>query len=105
MFQYGIENLNIEKGSSNADGLLALRYALRMPYRSGASKTVVLIPCSTCKEQSISYAEVQQVLFEHDIRLHMLLDYNFEVKGKTPKSVIYYGELCSLIICSALFDS
>jgi hypothetical protein len=93
MFQYGLENFNTMLASdSPADSLLALRYITRLPFRSGVSKTVVLLPCSACYERAISYAEIQQVLYESDIRLHLVTDHSFDIKGKTPKTVSNYGK-------------
>ena len=76
------------------DPLVAVEFASHYPFRAGASKTLILIPCEKCGEKATTYSAVQEVLVEKDIRLHMLMHHDFELKGptKSPKTSFLFGE-------------
>ena len=88
--QAGLENFDTAKGD-NKDILHALRFASNLPFRGGASKNLVLLPCNRCQEGIVSYAEIQQVLLQKDIRFHVLMQEIFKLKGKESKAGIIFG--------------
>jgi hypothetical protein len=56
---------------------------------------VILVPSSArCEEGAVRYTELQQLLAERDIHLHMLMQHDFRLKGakaKSPKSNYMFG--------------
>jgi len=79
--------------SGNADGLEALAFASRLPFRAGVGKTIIMIPCSACGVSGVSYADVQQVLMQKNIHVHMLMQHNFQltVNKEDPVSAYIFG--------------
>ncbi len=75
----------------NEDALEALEYAARLPFRAGVSKSVILVPCATCTEQAVNYADVQRLLLQRNIRLHVLKQEDFELKADKSTSYIFGG--------------
>ncbi len=82
----------------NEDALEALEYAARLPFRTGVSKSIILLPCGACTEQAVNYADVQRLLFQRDIRLHVLTQQHFQLKADKSTSYIF-GEFSSAIQC------
>lgn len=85
-----VENFGTEAGDHD-DVMEAVHYAAKLPFRAGVAKSIVLITCDlkSCQEKSINYLELQNILFERDIRLHYLLEHEFVTK--TGKPVGIYG--------------
>lgn len=91
-FLLALDEFSRPAGES-ADALSAIYYASKLPFRAGVSKTLVLVPCSSCQEMTTSYADVEQVLMQKDIHLHMLMEHNFRLTvEKDPVSAYIFGE-------------
>jgi len=73
------------------DTMLALRYAARLPFRAGASKTVILLACDSCTEQAVRYSDLQRVLVLNDVRLHVLSQQAITLRTNTPKNNYIFG--------------
>ena len=88
-----LENFSMMKSGESADGLAALHFASKLPYRTGVGKTVVLVPCSDCSSSAVSYADVQQVLLQKNIHLHVLTPHNFKltIEKEDPVSAYIFG--------------
>jgi hypothetical protein len=71
--------------------MAALMYTARLPFTPGASKTVILIGCETCRENKIRYSDVQRILLDNDIHLHVLVQDIIRLKSKSPKTAYIYG--------------
>jgi hypothetical protein len=85
-----VDNFNTESGT-NTDAMVALRYTARLPFRAGASKTVILIGCDACRENTVRYSDVQRILLNNDIHLHVLVQDTIKLKSKSPKTAYIYG--------------
>jgi hypothetical protein len=77
--------------SSSPDVMLAIKYAAKQPFRAGASKSIIVIPCDSCREQSIRYSDIQRLLVHSDIRLHMLIQEQINLKSRSPKTAFIFG--------------
>ncbi|EGI63145.1 Apolipophorin [Acromyrmex echinatior] len=79
-------------GSGSQDIFAAIGFASRLVFRAGVSKTFILVPCSHCEpeNQTLEYSVLHQVLLEHDITLHILMDGDFQFE-KEKISKIFYG--------------
>ena len=73
------------------DALVALEYSARLPFRAGVSKNIILIPCEDCSEQAVNYADVQRLLFQRDIRLHVLKQQDFQLKANKKSTSYIFG--------------
>jgi len=74
-----------------SDVMQALKYAARLPFRAGASKSIVLVACESCREETLRYSEMQRVLIQLDIHLHTLVNEQFALKSKSPKTALIFG--------------
>ena len=72
----------------------AVELATTYPFHAGASKTIVLVPCADCSEQGVMYSDLQAALLNNNIRLHILLQHDFQLKSKSksPKTSYLFGE-------------
>ncbi|EZA49996.1 Apolipophorins [Ooceraea biroi] len=79
-------------GAGNQDIFAAIGFASQLVFRAGVSKMFVLMPCSHCEpeNQTLEYSVLHQVLLEHDIALHILMDGDFHFE-KEKISKIFYG--------------
>nr|XP_012235380.1 PREDICTED: uncharacterized protein LOC105679739 [Linepithema humile] len=79
-------------GGGSQDIFAAIGFASRLVFRAGVSKTFILMPCSHCEpeNQTLEYSVLHQVMLEHDITLHILMDGDFEYE-KEKISKIFYG--------------
>ena len=77
----------------HVDVMAAIHFAAMLPFRAGVAKSIVLITCEidSCEEKSIDYLDLQDVLFERDIRLHYILEHEFVTKK--GKGVSIFGKL------------
>ncbi len=91
-FDQALQNFNMVERSDVEDPLSAVEFAARLPFRTGVSKTIVLIPCGDCREMGASYLDVQQLLLNRDIRLHVLRQQDFRLSKDTPTSSYIFGE-------------
>ena len=73
------------------DALSALEFAARYHFRPGASKTIILVPCSNCDEHEVSYSEVHHLLEDRDISLSMLMDTEFAIDKTNPTTSFIFG--------------
>lgn len=91
-FGVGVYSLRFEKPGENTDVLGAVMFAANYPFRAGVSKSIVLMPCSSCEETETSYAEIKELLLERGINLHLLKEHDFEFRSnKSPKSTNVFG--------------
>ena len=89
----GLANFEREP-AEHTDVFTALRYASKLPFRVGVSKSLVLIPCRNCTENIISYGEMQQSIRRLGIHLHVLMPHTFELaKDKGIVSAYIFGKL------------
>jgi hypothetical protein len=87
----GLDDFTQVYGDS-ADAMTAIYYASKLPFRAGVSKSIIIVPCTPCMEIGTSYADVQQVLMQRDIHLHVLLEHNFRLSvDKDPASAYIFG--------------
>ncbi|XP_063238564.1 uncharacterized protein LOC134540049 isoform X2 [Bacillus rossius redtenbacheri] len=90
--QFGQYFDNIPVGMGSNDTFGAIRYAARLMFRPGVSKTFVLLPCSNCDSanMTLDYTVLHQVLLESDITLHIIMSGIFKLdKAKFNKA--FYG--------------
>jgi hypothetical protein len=85
-----INNFDLEPGTES-DELFALQIAAQLPFRAGASKTVVLAGCDACQETETRYSDVQRILLGADVHLHVLVQDLIRLKSKSPKTAYIYG--------------
>jgi hypothetical protein len=85
-----IDNYDTE-AATDADAMVALSYTARLPFRAGASKSVILISCDACREGTIRYSDIQRILLNNDIHLHVLVQETIRLKSKSPKTAYIYG--------------
>ena len=90
-FEQALSNFKIIDTSDVEDPLNAIEFAAKLPFRTGVSKTIVLIPCGQCMEKASTYLDIQQLLFDRDIRLHVLQQQDFDLKKDTPTSSYIFG--------------
>ncbi|CAL7937265.1 unnamed protein product [Xylocopa violacea] len=79
-------------GDGSRDVFAAIAFASKLVFRAGVSKTFVLMPCSNCEpeNQTLDYSVLHEVLLEHDITLHILMDGDFEYE-KQRLNKMFYG--------------
>lgn len=78
----------------NNDVLSAIDFAAQYPFRAGATKMVVVIPCSDCGSNLLSYRSLAARLISEGITLHVLNDFSYDVtvEGKNPETNYLFGE-------------
>ncbi|XP_064626174.1 apolipophorins-like [Lineus longissimus] len=84
-----INSLDFQQDGPNMDMLRAVKFATNYPFRTGVSKNVIILPCSECQAQAVGYAEMQQMLAEKDITLHMLMAHDFALRTSSPVKTSY----------------
>ena len=90
-FSQALADFKIVDSTEMEDPLSAIEFTSKLQFRTGVSKTIVLIPCGDCRELSASYLDIQQLLFDRDIRLHVLQQKDFELTKDTPTSSYIFG--------------
>lgn len=102
-----IESFSTEAGKHD-DVMEAVHFAANLPFRAGVAKAIILITCDlkSCQDNSIDYLELQDLLFDRDIRLHYLVEHEFATKK--GKSVDIYGKRkflsrCCYITCDKCY--
>ncbi|XP_046746375.1 uncharacterized protein LOC124411334 [Diprion similis] len=82
---------HIPIGNGTQDIFAALRYASLLEYRAGVSKTFILLPCSHCdpQHQMLDYSVLHQVMLEHEVTLHILVDADFQLEKERVGKVLY----------------
>lgn len=73
------DHIHISNGT-NHDLFEAISFASKLHFRPGASKTFILLPCSTCSSlhMYLDYSTVLQALLENGVTMHLITDYIFE---------------------------
>jgi len=86
-----LANFDLEPGRG-VDVMAAVSYAARLPFRAGASKSLILLACDECTEQQQRYSDVQRQLVNNDIHLHVLVQEILRLKSRSPKTAYIYGK-------------
>ena len=88
----GLDKWMMDAGD-NVDSMQAVRFAADYPFRTGASKNIVLLPCDACLENAVTYTEMQRLLLARDVRLHVLMQHDIRLFGrKSAKQAFIFGE-------------
>ncbi|XP_077982070.1 uncharacterized protein LOC144437076 [Glandiceps talaboti] len=89
-FLLGSDGLVFSETSKNNDTFSAIRKAANYPFRTGVSKSIIVLTCSQCKESEsvVSYDELFNTLKEQDITVHVMTENGFKIK---KSSVVVYG--------------
>ena len=85
-----LNQFDLEPGTY-IDVMQAVSYAAQLPFRAGASKTMILLACDECTEMSQSYSDVQRLLTNNDIHLHLLVHEILQLRSRSPKTAYIYG--------------
>ncbi|XP_014669661.1 PREDICTED: apolipophorins-like [Priapulus caudatus] len=82
------DRLVIDGSEGTNDTMRAVEFATELPFRSGVSKTIVLITCSGCESEymTMDYTKLQRQLLENGFKLHIMSDYNLRFKGAKRSS-------------------
>ncbi|XP_073994094.1 apolipoprotein lipid transfer particle isoform X2 [Rhodnius prolixus] len=82
----------IPSGNGNSDIFGALRFASKLQFRPGVSKTFILMPCSDCDTSSmtVEYGVLNQEFIEKNITLHILMNADFDLE-KLRVNKMFYG--------------
>lgn len=74
----------------NKDVFEAVDFAAQYPFRAGAAKIIVLIPCSDCSESHLSYRSLVSRLNNEDITVHLMNDFAFELTEDSKNAPTNY---------------
>ncbi|XP_069127420.1 uncharacterized protein [Argopecten irradians] len=86
-FTKGVETLT--HNDESADSHDAILTATNYSFRTGVSKTIVLVQCDECPEVSAAvHDHLQHILHTRDITLHILRDQEFRLENNIPKHKI-----------------
>ena len=85
-----LSRFDLEPGT-DVDVMQAVSYAAQLPFRAGASKTMILLACNECTELTQSYSDVQRRLIDNDIHLHVLVHEILRLRSRSPKTAYIYG--------------
>jgi len=78
-----LRHVTISSEGSYTDGLAAIEYASKLPFRAGAQQIFVHLLCDQCSAQSSSSAEkLTEVLRSRNILYHHMSFRNIETSGK-----------------------
>src|SRR6218665_1049011 len=94
----GLNKFDLEAGELR-DPMAAIRYAAKLAFRAGASKTFILLACDTCTENSIRYRDLQRALLDGDVRLHVMVQSLIGLKSQSQsaKTAYIFGKNLSRI--------
>ncbi|XP_065216942.1 uncharacterized protein Apoltp isoform X2 [Planococcus citri] len=83
------ENINI--GNGNSDIFAAIRFASKLSFRIGVSKTFILIPCSNCDPANmvLDYSVLHHAMIERSIILHILMNETFPSEKRDAGKVLF----------------
>ena len=90
-FTAGLSSFAITNEDTTEDSLTAIHFAAHYPFRIGASKSIVLVPCDSCQEQDVEYPDIQRLLLDRDIHMHLLQHQNFELRTAARKTAFIFG--------------
>merc|ERR1719334_369593 len=71
--------------------LEAINFAADYPFRPHANKTIIVIPCQSCHEDTIDYTTVTNNLLKRGLSLHALIKHNFQLNTDAPKTSYIFG--------------
>lgn len=88
-FTKGVESLQFAQ-HRETDPLNAILSAANFPFRSGVSKSIVLLQCGECSpSEKTNPIYLKHVLHARDITLHILRNQDFRLSGnQSPKQKI-----------------
>lgn len=85
-----LQNFVTSEGTPE-DALQAIQFASRYPFRTGASKTVLLLPCDACHEDSVDKDVLKHALKDREVSLHVLMQHDFRLRTSTPRTSFIFG--------------
>jgi len=88
-FHKAVDSLTFVDGD-DSNVYSAIREAAKYPFRAGASKIVIAMPCSDHSHDSSS-AGMASYLAKNDITFHILAGYDFSLRSRSPKSSFIFG--------------
>lgn len=76
---------------TNNDIFQAISVASKLIFRPGASKVMILLPCSDCQSQDmrLDYSSILQLLLENGINLHVLMNDEFKFEKARLTKIIF----------------
>lgn len=79
---------------SNKDVFDAIDFATQYPFRTGASKVIIVIPCSDCSESQVSKQAIATRVNNEGITIHVMNDFSYEItaSGKNPSTNYLFGK-------------
>jgi len=83
-----LEALSNLQFSSAFDHLSALQFAVALPSHPGVSRSVLMLQCSSCSEQSAAYSDIIKSLISRGIELHTLTSQQLSLKGKGKSATL-----------------
>jgi hypothetical protein len=91
-FSLGTQALRFGEGK-NTDVFGAVEFAAQYPFIAGATKIIILIPCSVCGMNILSYRSLSARLVNENIKLHVMNKFSYEitVEGKNPETNYLFG--------------
>lgn len=92
----GLSRLNLEAGVVS-DPMDAIRFAAKLAFRPGASKTFILLASDSCPQDSTRFRDLQVTLSESDIKLHILIQDVFKLKSNSAKTAYIFGKSSALL--------
>lgn len=64
---FGEANFVLYLGNGDSDIFNAIRFAVKLPFRAGVSKTFIVIPCSNCDPKKMTVRVHRWFLFERSV--------------------------------------
>ncbi|XP_041972420.1 uncharacterized protein LOC121728328 [Aricia agestis] len=72
-----------------SDAAGALRYASTLPFRAGAPRALLLMPCDRCGTGDLDYSTIYHNLMENSITLHILMNEDFTLSKKRVAKYLF----------------
>jgi len=76
---------------SQDDAFSAVNFATQYPFRPLATKSIIVIPCSSCHQDVTAYSTLASALDARGITMHTLLQHDFRLQTPTPKTSFIFG--------------
>lgn len=85
--EHALKSIHLDTaGEKSGDALSAVRYALRYPFKSGATRHLVLLSCKSCQTSaSTSMYDISNLLEISSVQLHVLGQHTLKVSGQKPE--------------------
>jgi len=89
-FVRGVRSLEFGDKNHVADVEEALEFVTaNYPWRTGATRNVILVQCSDCSQNTLKYNKLRELLSLHSVHLHILRDFTFQFRnGKKADHVL-----------------